>query len=422
MKLKQTRAAKKARRRTITVCISFLLLVALCVGLWFGISACVTRYQEKKKKEAAAASAAAAEASMDALDHYIANMTLEEKLLQMFLVSPEELTGVSVVTTSGDNLRTSLNQYPVGGLIYHSMNLTSEAQVTEMLTSAQSIMTNANQAPLFLAVIEEGGPGTTSPVANALNTTVYSAAYTYASKEDGVTQLSLDMSEMGKGLSALGFNLNLMPYSNCSSISDSTVGVRSYGEDYTKTAEMVSTVVKGLHTGGVAAAMKYFPTSGSLNSNGLYVSDKSLTDLRTYDMVPFKAGISAETDIIIVGHVQIEAVDAGTPADLSSKVVGNLLRSELAYDGIIMTASLSDSAVSAYSAGELAVQAVQAGCDMLYNTNDLSSALASLKSAVSHGTIKESQIDASVKRILTAKINRGIMDEPSTETATTKKN
>ncbi|HPY99981.1 MAG TPA: glycoside hydrolase family 3 N-terminal domain-containing protein [Clostridiales bacterium] len=412
MKLKQTKAAKKARRRTITVLVSFLLFVALVVGMGFGISALRTRYLEKKAKEEREASAAAAEAKMDALDHYIADMTLEEKIAQMFLVTPETLTDSAVVTSSGDQVRTALSKYPVGGLLYRSTNMTSEEQTKEMLSSAQKIMTTLSKTPLFLAVTEEGGSN--SPVSNSLQLTRFPAAYTYASSETGVEDLNRDMSEMGQELTGLGFNLNLMPYSNCADLSDATIGTRSYGEDYTKTAELVSTVVKGLHGSGLATAMKYFPTSGVQDTSGRLISDKTVTDLETYDMLPFKAGISAETDIVIVGHVQVEALDAGVPADLSSNVIGKLLRTELAYDGIVMTAPLSDAAAGSTKEGQLAVKAVQAGCDMIFGVDDLEESVSAIKEAVSSGLIKEKQIDASVKRILTAKVKRGIMDEPVT--------
>ena len=98
------------------------------------------------------------------------------------------------------------------------------------------------------------------------------------------------------------------------------------------------------------------------------------------------------------------------PCSLSSKVITGLLREEMGYDGIVMTGQLSDGAITnSYTAGQAAVQAVQAGADMLLCPQSIEETYTALSEAVASGSITEDQINDSVARILTAKLEYGLM-------------
>lgn len=415
MKLKQTHAAKMARRRTITCSIALLLVIAIIVG----ISSCVSNKKEAKieAQEKAKQEAILKEQNKDELDKFIEEMSLEEKICQMLVVTPETLTGSTVVTAAGQKTEEAIKKYPVGGLVYRAVNMTSESQVKDMIAHSQDYAQAATGIPMFSAITEEGGDN--SPVASALNHTRFNSPYTYAERSNGASMLSSNMRDLGLQLAGLGFNLNVAPYAGCLPISASD-GARSFGDDATKTSELVDAAVKGLHAGGVGCVLKYFPTTGEYDSNGNIVAKESLSTLEGKDFLPFKAGISAGADVVMVGHVQLETVDKGVPSDLSEKVVNDMLRTGLGYKGLVMTSSLSETTVtSLYKGGEIAVKAVQAGCDMLYNPASISSVVEALTAAVKDGTIKEDQINASVKRILQVKINLGIMVTPSQMNAQT---
>lgn len=409
MKLKQTHAAKMARRRTITCSIALLLIISMIVG----ISSCVSHKKEAKAEavEKAKQEAILKEQNKDELDKFIEEMSLEEKICQMLVVTPETLTGSSVVTAAGQKTEEAIKKYPVGGLVYRAVNMTSESQVKEMLSHSQDYAKAATGIPMFSAITEEGGDN--SPVASALSHTRFNAPYTYAERSNGVSMLTNNMRDLGLQLAGLGFNLNVAPYADCLAISASE-GSRSFGADATKTSELVDAAVKGLHSGGVGSVLKYFPTAGEYDSSGNIVAKESLSTLEGKDFLPFKSGIAAGADVVMVGHVQLETVDKGVPSDLSEKVVTDMLRTGLGYKGLVMTSSLSETTVtSLYKGGEIAVKAVLAGCDMLYNPASISSVVDALTAAVKDGTIKEDKINASVKRILQTKITLGIMVTPS---------
>ena len=109
--------------------------------------------------------------NLDRYDRIISQMSLHEKVCQMFIVTPESLTGFDVVTASGDATRNCLEQYPVGGLIYFSANLESMEQAKEMLSGAKDIQKDLGLIPLFYAIDEEGGD--VARCADALGTTSF---------------------------------------------------------------------------------------------------------------------------------------------------------------------------------------------------------------------------------------------------------
>ena len=123
----------------------------------------------------------------------------------------------------------------------------------------------------------------------------------------------------------------------------------------------------------------------------------------------FKAGIDAEADMVMIGHVTATQID-DVPATVSSKLVNNILRDQLGFAGVVITDSLQMGAVTQqYNSGELALKAVQAGVDMLLEPADFAQAEQSLTEAVQNGTFSEERIDESVQRILEMKIRRGVI-------------
>ena len=136
---------------------------------------------------------------------------------------------------------------------------------------------------------------------------------------------------------------------------------------------------------------------------------KTLDQLREGELIPFRAGIEAGADAVMMGHLIIAEVD-DQPALLSHKIVTELLREELDFDGVVITDSLKMQAMTDhYGSGDIAVGAVQAGVDLLLCPRDLDQAVAALTQAVEDGTVTQERLDESVLRVLRLKINRGII-------------
>ena len=169
--------------------------------------------------------------------------------------------------------------------------------------------------------------------------------------------------------------------------------------------------MRGLQEGGEIACLKHFPGVGSMQEG--YYSDtlsRTLDELRENDWLPFKNGIAAGAGMVMVSHVSMpELLGSEVPCDLSETVVTEYLRGELGYDGVVVTEDL-DSIPNAYSANA-SVQALLAGCDLIYTTDSVGDTLAALQQAVADGTLTEERVNESVYRILLLKCRFGIVTE-----------
>lgn len=342
-------------------------------------------------------------AAQRVLDH----MTLEEKVYQMFMVTPESLTGKSPVTVAGEVTREALARYPVGGVIYFGQNLVEKTQVYDMIENTQSYTT----VPLLIGVDEEGGR--VSRLSGIGVTTRFAPMADYGGDAAAVYDVGRTL---GTELAAAGFNLDFAPVADVITNPNNTeIGDRSFSTDPNVAAEMVETMVNGLHDGGTGACLKHFPGHGSTEADshlGSSVTQRTVEELRQTEFLPFRAGIDAGADMVMISHMSAPNITGdNTPCDLSKTVVTDLLRGELGFTGVVITDSHEMGAITQYyTSGEAAVLAVQAGCDIVLMPNDLEAAAQALLDAVASGELSEARIDESVLRILRMKYRRGIMD------------
>ncbi len=341
--------------------------------------------------------------SADKYDRIIAGMSLHEKICQMFIVTPESLTGYDVVTASGETTKNCLAEYPVGGLIYFTQNLEDTDQTRSMLSDANSISLDLGGLPLFLAIDEEGGD--VARCADALGTTSFDPMYTY--KDEGESTAYSNAYTIAKDISALGFNLDFAPVADTWSNPDNTViGQRAYSDDFAETAKLVASAVKGFSEGGVYTTLKHFPGHGDTAEDSHYgtaTSDKTLDELAQNEYLAFKSGIDAGADMVMMGHITMTAVDQ-LPASVSKVMITDELRGKLGYDGVVVTDSLAMGAVAdMYEPSELSVKVVQAGADILLMPADLDQAVWGLENAVESGQLSEERINESLRRILILK-------------------
>ena len=336
---------------------------------------------------------------------YLETMSLEEKLWQLFLVTPEALSGESLYAT--DTTKTALTEKPVGGVVYFASNIQDREQTVNLLYNTQSYA----RTPLFLAVDEEGGQVSRVGANAAMGVTHLPAAATYGETGDlaGVYDAG---STLAAELGELGFNLDFAPVADIITNPNNTeIGNRAYSSDPNTAAALVKAMTQGLQENGMAACLKHFPGHGSTEADsheGKSVSARTVDELRTGEWIPFQAGIDAGAAFVMVGH-QTNANLSPFPASLSPVVMA-YLRTELGFDGLIVTDSLQMGAiVYYYTSAQAAVMAIQAGADLLLMPNDLQTAFDGLKAAVEDGSITEKRIDESVLRILRTKYEFGIL-------------
>lgn len=339
-------------------------------------------------------------------------MTLDQKIYQMMFVRPETLTNVGKVVRAGDATRKAIEEKPVGGIIYFSQNFQGTSQTTTMLSNTQEYARAAGaNIPLFMGVDEEGG--TVARVADVLGTTKFDDMAEYGERADA--QEAYDIGKtLATDISGFGFNVDFAPVADVLSNENNTeIGARSFGSDPSVVSIMVENEVMGLQESGVMAALKHFPGHGSTETNsheGTSTTDRTLDELKECDLKPFEAGIDQEAAFVLVSHMTATELNS-VPCSLSSKVITDLLRGEMGYDGIVITDGMDMGAITDnYSNGDAAVKAVQAGVDMLLCPPSIDDACEALSQAVADGEITEERIDESVMRILTAKLEYGLMN------------
>ncbi len=357
------------------------------------------------------------------VDNLMAGMTLQDKIYQLFIVTPEALTHYSgAATEAGSMTKQAIETTPVGGIIYFSQNIEGWHQTHQMISKSQTYAKTAHKIGLFIAVDEEGG--NVARVSEKLGVYKSHDMDFYGTIEDYEEVYDLG-STIGTTLSDLGFNLNLAPVADVAINRNNELGDRIFSDDPQVVANMTAQFVTGLESTGVSATLKHFPGLGAGNGNthnGSVVIDRTIGELWESEFVAFRGGMNAEADFVMVGHQITTASGDNLPGCLSPIVVDGWLKTEMGYDGLVITDSQSMGAITdKYTPGQAAVLALQAGVDMILMPYDLNNAAAGVKSAIASGELTEARINASVRKILIKKLNMGLLDVelPSTSTTTT---
>jgi len=331
-------------------------------------------------------------------------MTLEEKIYQLFIVTPEVLTNSNLVTAAGERTHNAIVSQPVAGLIYFADNLTGWNQTSTMLANTQAYARESGIG-MFLAVDEEGG--LVARCAKKLGTTSFNPMATYGKSNDWNTAYWIGQT-LGSDIGQFGFNLDFAPVADVNLSSGNELGTRIFSDDPYVVGNMVSGVVQGLQSTGTAATLKHFPGLGAENGNAHYddkiIIDRTLDDLRNAEFIPFQYGIDAGADFVMVSHQIITGAGDNLPACLSPVVCTDWLRGELGFDGVLVTDAFNMNTISgSYSPGESAVMAIEAGVDIILMPTDLTGSVQALETAVENGRISEERINQSAERILIEK-------------------
>ena len=291
----------------------------------------------------------------------------------------------------------------LGGVLYLGTNIVNTSQVDALSAGLQAVTPPG--VGLLIAVDQEGGR--VNRITEGV--TVFPSARSLSGDAEAVRAAA---STTGTELSALGINVVPAPVADLTD-GGGVIGNRSYGSDPSVSAAMVVAAVEGLTTAGVASAVKHWPGHGATATDShrsLPILDVDVATWRARELVPFEAAIKEGVDIVLVGHLAIPSLDpSGAPATVSPVLLDELLRQEMGFDGVVMTDALDMGAVGSYSRGELVVQAVLAGVDILLVTPDLAAARAGLLAALDDGRLTPERLDASVERVLRLKLRLGLL-------------
>lgn len=346
----------------------------------------------------------------------VAGMSIEERVAQLFVVTPEQLCKKDSVINADESMRDALVAMPVGGIIFFGNNLQETRQTREMLEAIKGYARDEGVIPPFLCVDEEGGmvqriggnAGFGAPF-------IDHAANIGATQDKAMARAAAD--SIASSLLDLGFNTNFAPSCDVSSGLASAMHKRSFSTDAYTVASMAAEEIFAFNEHGLLCCAKHFPGIGEPehdSHDGPIASAKTREELEM-QLLPFRAAIDVGVPFVMVGHLALPAITgSAVPATLSPEIVQGMLREELGFEGIVITDSLSMGAVGAYaSPANVAIMALEAGCDIALMPADFDAAYAGLLDAVNAGTLSEARIGESLTRIIEAKL--GAMPDQFTE-------
>lgn len=373
----------------------FLLIALLLTGCAQNAPAAVLEEPTIPATAAAETVPPTTEAS-DPIELLIQSMSLEERVGQLFLARCNAATAAEDVC-----------KYHLGGLVLFGVDF--ENQTPESVSDTIRIYQNAARIPLLIAVDEEGGTVTRVSRYPQYRSTPFASPRSLYNQ--GELELVLDTeTEKCQLLRSLGINVNLAPVCDISTQPDALLYDRSLGQNAAVTSDYISETVRVMEKNKVGSVLKHFPGYGNNADTHLQIATdrRSLNELENCDLLPFRAGIDAGANAVMVSHIIVEAFDAQLPATLSP-AVHQYLREEMVFDGVILTDDLAMGAITEqYGAGEAAVLAVLAGNDLLCSTEYAVQYEAVLE-AVLTGRIDYYTLTDAVRRILYWKQALGLL-------------
>lgn len=215
---------------------------------------------------------------------------------------------------------------------------------------------------------------------------------------------------IGTYLSRLGFNFDFAPDADVlTNKSNKAIGDRSFGSDSDRVVKMAAAFSDGLHSQNVLSSFKHFPGHGAVQGDthdGFAYTDKTYEELLKSELKPFMAAGSLGVDAVMAAHISVpEITGEDTPCTLSEKMITDVLRRDLGFEGLIITDALDMGAITQnYTSRQAAVLAFRAGVDMLLMPRDFKQASEGILEAVEKGEISEERIDESLRRIIKAKL------------------
>lgn len=338
----------------------------------------------------------------------VTEMTLEQKVAQMFVITPDALANVNGATVFGNTSKQAYSKYPVGGLIYTSKNLKGKAQTAEMVTKMKEYAMEVTGLPVFLGVEEEGGTVTKIASAAGYGVTKVDKMSTIGATGDANKAYEAGAT-IGSYMYDLGFNFNLAPVADILGNPENTaIKDRAFSSDPTVVTSMVLSMLQGFEENNIYGVVKHFPGHGSTagdSSSQVAENPKNLEELRASDLVAFQNLINAGADFIMVGHISVPNVTGSTaPSSMSEYMITQILRKEMSFDGIVITDALNKKAITnTYDSATAAVTAIAAGADMILMPANFKEAYEGVIAAVNNGTLTEEQINTAVVRIVKAK-------------------
>lgn len=376
-----------------------LLITLMAAGL--ALAGCSRQIKKASRPSTKTSQSSKKKASQpDKITQIMNKMTLDEKIGQLYFAHS---------TGNFDQMKADISKYHLGGTTLFGPDFKDRSK-TQFKQEMQTYQSNSSYG-LLIATDQEGGTVSRINTNSKISTRKYpSPQEIYQSR--GLKGIKQEDSNVARILRENGINMNFAPVADVARDRQSFIYDRTLGQNYEITAKYIPIAVDAIQSQGVASCLKHFPGYGDAadTHTGFAQINKPLTKYEQEDLLPFKAGIEAGVDSIMVSHIVIKGLDPKLPASLSP-VVHKLLRKKLNYQGLILTDDLQMGAITQYAKKHNTnadVLALKAGNDMLLG-GTYQTGIPAIKKAIQTGQISTSQIDHSVRRILLLKEKLGIL-------------
>lgn len=334
----------------------------------------------------------------DKIQDKLDSMTLEEKAGQLLIVGFKG-------TFLNDRTKSYINDLKVGGLILFDRNIESKGQILGLVEEIKG--SNAEEdIPLFLCIDEEGGSISRLPKEYRRLPDPFQIG------ETNDVDIAFQFGQLlGNRVKGLGLNLNFAPVLDIHSNPDNPViGKRAYGTNPERVSDIGLEVAKGIRNSSIIPAVKHFPGHGDTSTDShleLPIIDKSLEELRNFELIPFEDAIENNIEMIMMAHILLPSLDKDYPATLSKKIVHDLLRDEMGYEGVIVSDDMTMGAiVNNFTLEDACIDFLKAGGDILlvcHGEDNPRIVFDKIIDAVEIGELSMEEIDEKVYRILELK-------------------
>ena len=340
-----------------------------------------------------------AEPNSEYIQNLVANMSLEEKVGQMFFFF-----------FFYENAAEVAQKYHLGGYVLFGKDI--ENKTSDELKNDIKGFQDPQKIKMLIATDEEGG----TVVRVSSNPNISDEPFKSPkelNKNGGMDAVIKAESDKADLLLSLGINVNFGPVCDITKDENAFMYDRSFSDDKDEVSKFVASTVEVYKNKQLGSVLKHYPGYGDNDDThiGGAVDSRSYTEFSNNDFIPFEAGIKAGADAIMVSHNCVSALDEdnpNTPASLSDKA-HQKIRDDLNFKGVVITDDLTMDAIKEFAGDQdPAVLAVKAGNDMVC-CSDLDSGYNAVIKAVNNGEINTAQIDQSVNRILEWKQRLGIL-------------
>ena len=370
------------------------------------------------------------------VESMLAGMTTREKIEQCIMIDfrkwKNESGDVYDMTVLDDEVAELLADYKFGAMILFAENIKETGETVDLIKAAQQAEMSKGGLPMMIATDQEGGIVYRLGSGTALPGNMATAATGDPANAESTGDI------IGSEIEVVGINTTLAPVLDVNNNPNNPIiGIRSFSDIPDIVSEYGTHYVAGLKKHKVIGCAKHFPGHGdtAVDSHyGLPIVDKTLEELEECELKPFRTAVSLGIDMMMTAHILYPQIDDSTlysektgkmesrPATMSKKIIQGILRESIGFEGVVITDALNMKGISDFfTMDQATLESLRAGADMvcmpvseIYDKtewlNEMESILNRVEQEAETDEEFAARLDESVRRILSMKKNRGILD------------